>query len=499
MTGRLCAPSVTGVMAATSLPKELELKLELSEEGVETLAASRLLHRQVEDAELNATYFDTADHALQAEGLSLRIRRSGGKRKQTIKADKGSAGLFDRGEWELDVDGDRPVTDHRMPLDRFDPVMPLFEIPVRRRTSRVGGIEVALDQGEAVAGERREAIREVELELLDGDPAVLFDLARKIGGKTPVRIGVLSKAERGYRLLAERPVSVHAGKVRLDPDAAVADAFAQIAQGCLRQYRLNENILLDQPNSEAVHQARVALRRLRSAMTLFKDVLGAERQALSGRLRDLARVLGDARDLDVLSARVEPGLLADRLQVARDKAYLAMARALKAKATRRLPLDLVEWIALGEWRGDPETARLRETPLKVYAAKALDRQRRKLRKHGRHLAELSPEDRHQVRKDAKKVRYAVDFLGSLFGEEKQQRKTFKHALKDLQEALGVLNDQVAAEELLTVLKLAKTKEGRVFLARGAENTAALLEAAVEARHKLLEVGPFWNAPLERGD
>lgn len=483
-------------MTANSLPKELELKLELSEDGVEKLAAWRVLAKQVEDVELNAVYFDTVDHALQAAGLSLRIRRSGGKRRQTIKADRGSAGLFDRGEWELDVDGDRPVPDDRAPLDRFGTVMPLFEVPVRRRTSRVGGIEVALDRGEAVAGERRETIREVELELVDGDPAELFALARKIGGRTTVRIGVLSKAERGYRLLAERPVSVHAGKTRLDPAAAVADAFAQIAQACLRQYRLNEDILLDRPNPEAVHQARVALRRLRSAMTLFKDVLGPERQALSGRLRDLAHVLGDARDLDVLSKRVGPGPLADRLEAARDKAYLAMTRRLQAKATRRLPLDLVEWIALGDWRGDLDTARLRETPLEVYAARALDRQRHKLRKHGKHLAELSPEDRHQVRKDAKKVRYAVDFLGSLFDKDKPRRKAFKHALKDLQEALGLLNDQAAAENLLTALKLAKTEEGQAFLAKGAEDMDAQLEAAVEARHRLLEVEPFWNAPLE---
>lgn len=479
-------------------PKEIELKLELSEAGAEALAAAPLL-REHEDTELRAVYFDTPDHALNAAGLSLRIRNH----KQTVKADSGSAGLFDRGEWEMTVDGDSPQPNDRSPLGkvlngRFEEVLPLFEVPVSRRTGQTGGIEIALDRGAAVAGERREAIREVELELLDGEPAALFALARRIDRKTPVRIGVLSKAERGYRLLGGQVEAVHADKVRLDPDMALAAAFAQIAQRCLRQYRLNEDILLDRPNPDAVHQARVALRRLRSAMTLFKDVLGPERRKLSDRLRDLARVLGEARDLDVLSQRVVPGPLHDKLRKARDKAYATMARELACKSTRRLPLDLTEWIALGSWRSDAETARLRETPLKVFAARALDRATRKLRKHGRHFAELSPEDRHQVRKDAKKLRYAVDFLGSLFKpEKKKELKAFKRALKDLQEVLGSLNDHHAAAERLTAMKLAKTKEAKALLSRGRQNEATLLEDAAEARHRLLELEPFWDEPALR--
>ena len=71
------------------------------------------------------------------------------------------------------------------------------------------------------------------------------------------------------------------------------DAFAAIARSCLRQYRLNEDILLRQPTSEAIHQARVALRRLRAAFALFKALLGdPESVALNHRLRDLARTRG---------------------------------------------------------------------------------------------------------------------------------------------------------------------------------------------------------------
>lgn len=482
-------------------PTEIELKLELSENGIEALLASGLLGEAAERKALRAIYFDTPDHTLAAEGLSLRVRESGAKRMQTIKADRGSAGLFDRGEWELAVDGLQPVPDDRAPVGtllegRLDVLFPVFEVPIERHTARRGGIEIALDRGEAVAGERRETIREVELELLDGDPAALFTLARAIDKVTPVRIGVLAKAERGYRLLGEHLPSVRADKVRLDPQASLAEAFAQIAMGCLRQYRLNEAILLDQPGPEAIHQARVALRRLRSAMTLFKDVLGPERKKLGNRLRDLGQVLGAARDLDVLSARIAPGPLLDSLTEARGKAYAAMARKLKGKATRRLPLDLAEWIALGFWRSDPETARLRETPLKVFAAKALDLRLDTIREDGRHLADLDPEERHQVRKDAKKLRYAVDYLGSLFKAEKKDLKVFRRALKDLQEALGALNDKAAAEETLALLGLDQTPEGQAFLAGDEQDFDAMLDDAVKTRRALLDAPLFWDAPLE---
>jgi inorganic triphosphatase YgiF len=482
-------------------PREIELKLELTEDGPEALLGSRVLGEKAKDADLHAIYFDTPDYALHKAGLSLRIRADYGTRVQTIKADSGSAGLFDRDEWEQAVDADKPVPDDRSPLDdllgdRFQMLRPLFEVPVARQVFRSGDIEIALDQGAVVAGERREDIREIELELLDGDPAALFALAHKLERKTPLRIGVLAKAERGYRLLGERSTAAYADKVKLDPHAALADAFAAIAQSCLRQYRLNEDVLLDQPNPDAVHQARVALRRLRSAMTLFKDVLSPERRALSGRLRDLARVLGNARDLDVLSERVEPGLLRERLGKARDKAYAAMARELRRKTVRRLPLELTEWIAIGAWRSDPETARLRETPLPVFAAKALDRQRKRLHKHGRHFAELDPEHRHEVRKDAKKLRYGVEFLAALFPEQKKQRKAFTRALKHLQELLGTLNDTVAAKAQLAALKLDRTQEGQSFLSGGADDEHDLLDQAAKARHELLEVTPFWDEVSE---
>lgn len=490
---------------------EIELKLETTAEGYAALLApdslTGLLGDEGDDADggacddraLHAVYFDTPAHELHDHGHSLRIRQSGGKAVQTVKTGDVAAGLFARGEWELPVAGTRPVADLRTPVSdilatRRDELVPVFEVPVQRRTCRLRGadidIELAIDRAEVSAGERRSLFHEVELELRAGSGAALFALARRIDALAPVRLSVLSKAERGYRLRGALPVSVRAEAAHLDPAMPLPDAFAVIAGSCLRQYRLNEAILLDRIQPEAVHQARIGLRRLRSAITLFKELLtGSEREALVARVRDLARVLGDARDLDVLSAEAAPGPLHERLVHARDAAHAALRRKLKSREARRLMLDLSEWVAAGSWRSDPATQALRDKPLAEFAADALDRVRRKTAKHGRHLAELDPEQRHRLRKDAKKLRYAVEFLSGLFDAQGKVRK-FGKALEKLQDELGALNDLATARQQLAALGLSGTAEVEEFLGRW--QAEERLEKAVAARGKLLAAKPFWR-------
>ena len=101
-----------------------------------------------------------------------------------------------------------------------------------------------LDRGKIVAGERETPICEVELEQKSGPLSELFALARKIDAIVPVRLGVLSKGQRGYRLLAPAVVAAKAERIALDPDMNAAEAFQQIGQACLRHFRLNEQHLL---------------------------------------------------------------------------------------------------------------------------------------------------------------------------------------------------------------------------------------------------------------
>lgn len=486
------------------MSEETELKLDVSHDGLAALDAAGLLGACTGDANLRATYFDTPDMELWRNAMSLRIRNEGRKSLQTIKHPAiAGGGITQRREWEMPVKyRNPPVPAIQSPVAELlethgGPLKPVFDIVAHRRTwhlTTVGAqLEVSADDGEAVAEERRRPFREIEIELLSGHPAAVFALARRIDAVVPVRLGVLAKVERGFRLLAAEPDSEGADDVVLPPGISPAEAFAAIGHSCLRQYRLNEAIILQGATHEAVHQARVALRRLRSAMVLFRKLLpGEDAQHLAERIRTLAQALGDARDLDVLSTMTEPGLVHDTIETARIAAHTRLQGVLADDEARQLMIDLAEWLHLGAWRTDPATAAVRALPLRDFAVKALDRLRRKVRRHGRHLIALEEEARHQLRKDVKKLRYGVEFLGQLFdgAKQKRHRKAFLKALKKLQTRLGDLNDLATAETRLTALGLIGIPEGERFL--GNWRKSKLLRRAADFRHDLLDEKPFWR-------
>src|SRR3546814_13103303 len=116
-----------------------------------------------------------------------------------------------------------------------------------------------------------------------------------------------------------------------------ADAFRHIAQSCVRQFRLNEALLLAGRDAGALHQVRVALRRLRSAFSIFKPVIGGDAHTpLRDELRWLASELANARNLDVLLERAKPGALRDRIAASREAAYDAVGEVLASARVRAL-------------------------------------------------------------------------------------------------------------------------------------------------------------------
>jgi triphosphatase len=485
------------------MAEEIELKLELTPDAADRVEASALLPGDPARAELRAIYFDTPDHRLAKAGLSLRIRRSDGKRIQTIKAGRaGAAGLFARSEWERGVKNDRPVLDDSMPVrmalgEKADATAPVFQVLVERSSwiIREGNteIELVLDRGEVLAGDRRAPLCEIELELKEGDPAALFAVARRIDAVAPARIGVLTKSERGYRLRGPLVEAFKAEPVALDRGMTTAEAFQHVVRACLRQYRLNEALLLQARGHEALHQARVGLRRLRSACSICAAMLVGDAVArLRDDLRWLAGALGDARDLDVLVERSGTGPLRRRLEAARENAYARVERALASTRGRALMLDLAAWIANGDWLRQPGARAVREQPSAAFAARALDRFLRRVTKGGGDLAALDDEARHDVRKNAKKLRYAAEFFAALFDtpRQRQRYKKFIAALEHVQDGLGALNDIAAAPVILDRLGLGDDPDAVSLLA--ADRKAALLEDALAACEALSRAKRFWR-------
>lgn len=478
---------------------EVELKLEAEADGLDVLAAA-LEARGVRFASraLHARYFDTPDKELRRAGLSLRIRRSGDARVQTLKAESASLGaLLARPEWERAVHEDTPVLDDvpeamrgALPNGARQVLAPAFSVEVERRVGAVldeaGGIEVVIDRGVVRADGREAPVAEVELELTDGTPAALFALARTLAEAAPVRLGMLTKAERGYRLLdraGDKPVK--GATAAIASGATTGEAFAAIAGACLRQFRLNEDLLLRTEDPDALHQARVALRRLRSALSIFRRVVADNRfEHVRGELRWLAATLGEARDLDVLLARTGRR---DALGEARTAAYARVGQALGSVRARTLMLDLAEWLAVGAWRTAPADAAAVAQPAKAFARETLDRLRRRLKKRGKGLARVDDETRHEVRIDAKKLRYAAEFFAPLFPSDKRRRraKRFIGAMQELQAHLGDLNDIATAPVVMERLGLA------VEPAPAGERER-LIDLAAAACDALMERKRFWR-------
>lgn len=482
--------------------EEVELKLLVCAEA-DRIGASDVLPGKGRAVQQRSIYFDTSEGDLAAAGVSLRIRRTGKRRTQTVKSSaSSSAGLFTRTEWERTVEDDVPVVSEDISVSPLagmtaDRLVQVFEVDVTRRTWDVSDgdtvIEVVLDQGEIRATDRRTPVCELELELKSGPVGPLFGLARKLDGVAPLRLAALAKSERGYRLTKALQPAVKAGRVPLSRDMSAEQAFRAIMQACLIQFRLNEDLLLDSRAPEPLHQARVALRRMRSAFSIFRPLLGADAaRDLRDRLGQLAKALGQARDLDVLMQRAGAGPLRNRIASEREAAHDRVAEVLGAAQTRALMLDLVEWLHCGSWLTDPDTRDARSQPARAFAARALNRFRRKVKKEGRHLAELDDEARHELRKDTKKLRYAAGFFEPLFDGKKERRrqKAFINILEDVQDELGALNDLATAPHVLDALGLDDEPAAAALVAGG--NRKALLAAAEDAHGNLIDARRYWR-------
>lgn len=486
-------------------PLEIELKLEFDPANRERLVGCAPLDSGAAAARrLTATYYDTPDLKLDKAGYALRIRREGGRRIQTVKAASSeAAGLFVRGEWERKIGGDKPILDEKAgPLNQiFDAeslrnLAPLFTTDIERIAGPIAFndgslIEYAIDGGEVRSGARHHPLSEVELELKRGSPEILFDLARALNEQVPLRLGVQSKSERGYALARNKAATaVKAEPIRLDRNGAASDGLATIAAACIRQYRLNEDLLLRSGGVEAVHQARVGLRRLRSAFWLFRPLLEDDDKApmFEAELRWLAGELGEIRDIDVLLPRLEDQ---QRITLAaiRESRFNHLCNQLHTSRARLLPIELAEWLSTGAWRMEPAGGDLRDRNLRDFAGDRLEKLRRRIKREGKGLSDLSDEHRHEVRKDAKKLRYAAEFFVSLYPGRKPRRRMdrFLDRMEKLQDKLGELNDRAAAPDLfarlgidLALPPLAKKERKR------------LLEDAEDCFDAFIDCKRFWR-------
>jgi inorganic triphosphatase YgiF len=508
--------------------QEVELKLEVPPRAIARLKRLHTLprHGHPQEKDLVSVYFDTAEHTLRRHGMSLRVRHIGDKRVQTVKANgQNAAGLFNRSEWEKQIDSDTPDlrAASRTALGELinrklaHALKPVFETQVHRTVVPLNGgasrIELTLDRGEVRLGRKSAPISEVELELKRGRPADLFAVARKLADVVPTRFEMRSKADRGYALVGGEPAAaVGAQPIALDRDMSTGAAFRAIARGCLRHLAANEPAVRDQ-DAEGVHQMRVGLRRLRAAIAVFSDLLDDDETArLKGELKWITGELGPARDLDVyvtgnikplqrtLPAKRHLESLQGDLETSRKSAFDRAAKAVLSSRYRALVLDTLAWIEGGEWTtSDDELIKAqRRRKARDFAREELARRLKKVSKRAKRLVKLDARRRHKLRIGIKKLRYAADFFTSLFSGRKAQRRLrrFTRELKQLQDRLGALNDIAVHQRLAGRYVGTRGRRQRAFaigLVSGREQSRVepLRKAAATAADRFAQVRPFW--------
>lgn len=254
--------------------------------------------------------------------------------------------------------------------------------------------------------------------------------------------------------------AARAKPLRLHTDSTIEQGFARIAANCLAQIRGNRAGLVGSDEPEFVHQMRVGLRRLRSALSLFKPWIALP-AALVDEIAWLGQSLGAARDAEVLVGSTLPKLLCADNLLDLQRAAAAEAQRCRREAVaavdsaryRKLIAELTQWLKSKGWRAASPAPEGLSEPLAAASKRLLRRRLKKLRAQTLLLqAQANAENRHALRIAVKKLRYASEFF-SAFASPKAGASLSR--LSALQELLGQLNDAEVAQARLQDLARAQ--------------------------------------------
>ena len=504
---------------------EIELKFQVPRErrsAVDAAVAGRTPQPRVR---LQAAYVDTPERLLAQAGLALRVRREGRQWVQTIKgaSEDGMTRLehnVSRGAGKVAPDADpalhagTPAGDRLLALLDAHPgavLSVLFGTNILRRTraqrvATLGTVELAFDDGSIHAGDARTGVCELEIELLDGSALAVIETARRWLPRHGLWLDTRSKAERGD-MLARGMVMADArtaAPVTLERELSARQGWLRIMRVCAEQISANASQVASGVHGDGhVHQLRIGLRRLRSALSLFDFV--AIDPALGTGAATLFRRLGGARDqvviegefaADLVAALQVAGVPGDAPVAASEVAVDSAQAAVRATASQAFLLDLLaasHAVDEADTEADTDNEAVGSTDpatsLRAAIAKRLTRWHRRAAADAKRYAELDDEGRHRLRKHIKRLRYAVEFTGTLFG--RQAVKRYLKPLRALQERLGAINDVVVAME---AFRAARETDPRAWFALGwlAGRREVLIRAARPELRAFAKSDGFWK-------
>jgi triphosphatase len=496
--------------------REIEVKLQVPADQRAAVDAGVAGRARTPRVRLQAAYVDTADRALAAAGLALRIRREGRQWVQTLKG--ATADGMTRLEHNVARGGGVAVPPVDPALHAGTPAgeallallagrgrealtVPYRTDVLRRiRALRVpnGRVELDFDVGGIHAGVRRADVCELEIELLTGSPLAVLETARRWVGRFGLWLDTRSKAERGD-LLARGESTVpprQAMPVRLTPDGGTAAAWLAVLGSCADQILANASQIASGEHApEHVHQLRVGLRRLRSALRLF-DGMGAE-ASLGESAAILFRRLGGARDMvviegefatELIDAMRYAGVNGDAPTAAPAGDEASPAEVLREAASQRLMLDLLAALHAPAASIEPDASGA-PLALRDALARRLNRWHRQVVVDVKRFGELDDASRHRLRKRAKRLRYAAEFSGSLF--DRRGLRRYLAGLRALQDRLGAITDVVMA---MHAFARTRDRDPRAMFALGwlaARHERLIAEAGPDLK-AFARVEHFWK-------
>jgi len=530
--GRIHADRQKGLAAKRMM--EFELKLLVDDHAASLIwksaAAGGLVTSERASKSVLSIYHDTEDHALHRAGISLRLRRDGDRWVQTVKSGRSmKMGISRVSEFEtgveearidLDACADADLRSAIEALARNADLAPVYSTDIDRTEAEVrtqGGTRALLvvDRGSVIAGARTAGICEMEIELVDGPPEGVYEIARKVLPQGGARFSHVSKAGRGYLLAATGSIELppeprNARKIALKKRTGVADAASRVLGECAEQVFANVETVLLSSDPEGPHQLRIGLRRLRCALSLFRGVLDeSSRRRLASEAGWMGKQISRLRDLDVLAMEVRqvmgvqapgqfdfPSLLETVLTEISDERR-RVRDFLKGPQALGFILDLAELVETVS--SGPAIAKVpggKQSGLLSVSRREMKRRWKKAQEKARRLDELSIEERHQLRKELKKLRYAAEFVAPLY--RRKEVAPFIRHLKSMQDVFGALADAAMVSDHLTGLPVtdvpSRGRERAIGWLLGAK-TARAEEAWSHARRdwkELREAPRFWR-------
>ncbi|NKE47936.1 CHAD domain-containing protein [Roseomonas frigidaquae] len=385
------------------------------------------------------------------------------------------------------------------------PLLPLAAFAGRRvSVPLTGAVEASLLHGtlRVMAAERP-----IARLTLTGPAEAVLETMRDLAGVLPLLPPIASLAEEA-RAFAQhqnlRPRRL--GATKLAPDLDVEAALQGVIGHLLEVLLWHAPVAAAGEDTSGVHQMRVALRRLRSALKAFRPAAdGPALRRFDQGLKGLAGTLGPARDWDVflagLGAELAEALPGERRILAlleaghrhRDEAYATLRGLLAGPAFRQLVWDGVALDVERPWRADAdaEATERREAPLQDLASHMLAKAWRRMTEVGEDIAHLPDAEFHALRLHGKRLRYLAELFAPLFGRKRSRR--FLERLAEMQEQFGLANDASVARALVETEAhgpgawAAGVAEGWVLArSRRARSRAAKAWAA------LLATEAFWN-------